>query len=591
MNVLTRFSSISWSSEHAPSHDRVRFSNDIEALRRALDESQREALGLDRAWGRLRPEHVVDAQGGSMEPDAWWRSLIESAAPIDGLVGDVIARYRATEASMRRAEQALQPWVIRHLKPRKLASVDRRTVFTGAAIVDDGNDASRKGGLDIGGDSLLPFLLAARATATIAETSAGRALFAEGLASSFEAYRDTRTADNARARDEDDAPGEKATAAVPNEIEWYLRAIEDALPRENDDATAAHPKVRATVRRVLELWSKGEKCLVFCHYRATGKALERHISRALDNAMNTFAAERFNCSTEEAIARIDHLRDRLNRTDDSLRRELDARLDSLVGASVGFTDEERARVVEVMRRFFRTPSFLCRYFPADGGEGAIAAAIEQRDASGLTLRDRLEAFCTFLAVRCTTRTDDKPGEREEYLDALGSIQTGERYGREDLDGTGTPDHAKLLPNVRLANGSTRDDTRRRLLLAFNTPFFPEVLVASSVLAEGVDLHLDCRFVIHHDLCWNPSTLEQRTGRIDRLGAKADRAGASIHVYLPYVAATQDEKMFRVVSDRERWFQVVMGEKFEVDEHSTERSAERVPLPLSLAEVLSLKLGV
>ena len=50
------------------------------------------------------------------------------------------------------------------------------------------------------------------------------------------------------------------------------------------------------------------------------------------------------------------------------------------------------------------------------------------------------------------------------------------------------------------------------MLAFNTPFFPEVLVASSVMAEGVDLQQDCRHVIHHDLDWNPSTLEQRTGR-------------------------------------------------------------------------------
>ena len=45
------------------------------------------------------------------------------------------------------------------------------------------------------------------------------------------------------------------------------------------------------------------------------------------------------------------------------------------------------------------------------------------------------------------------------------------------------------------------------MLAFNTPFFPEVLVASSVPREGGDLH-------HHDLSGNPSALEQRTGRIE-----------------------------------------------------------------------------
>ena len=86
-------------------------------------------------------------------------------------------------------------------------------------------------------------------------------------------------------------------------------------------------------------------------------------------------------------------------------------------------------------------------------------------------------------------------------------------------------------------------------------------------------------------------LEQRTGRVDRLGAKAERARKSIHLYLPYVAATQDEKMFRVVRDRERWFQVVMGEKYEVDEAATDARATRVPLPASAARALAFRLEV
>ena len=57
--------------------------------------------------------------------------------------------------------------------------------------------------------------------------------------------------------------------------------------------------------------------------------------------------------------------------------------------------------------------------------------------------------------------------------------------------------------------------------AFNTPFFPDILVCSEVMGEGVDLQRFCRHVIHHDLAWNPSTIEQRTGRIDRLGCKAE----------------------------------------------------------------------
>jgi superfamily II DNA/RNA helicase len=149
----------------------------------------------------------------------------------------------------------------------------------------------------------------------------------------------------------------------------------------------------------------------------------------------------------------------------------------------------------------------------------------------------------------------------------------------------------VLPNVRLANGGVKRETRRRLMLSFNTPFFPEILVASSVMSEGVDLHLHCRHAIHHDLDWNPSTLEQRTGRLDRLGSHAWRSGMPIVIYEPFLEATQDEKQYRVVKDRERWFNVVMGEKLELDEASTDRLAARVPLPRELGQALSLRLEV
>jgi len=64
---------------------------------------------------------------------------------------------------------------------------------------------------------------------------------------------------------------------------------------------------------------------------------------------------------------------------------------------------------------------------------------------------------------------------------------------------------------------------------------------------------------HHDLFLNPSTLQQRTGRVDRISAKAEVAGNSIHNYVPLIAELEDEKMYVVVMDRERWFNVEMGE--------------------------------
>jgi superfamily II DNA or RNA helicase len=217
-------------------------------------------------------------------------------------------------------------------------------------------------------------------------------------------------------------------------------------------------------------------------------------------------------------------------------------------------------------------------------------ALNSKDSSGFTLRDLINNFLYFLEYRC------EKTERENYINALKSIQPGGIRGEDVmnsfLDGEMERHESKTtIANVRLVNGSTKQETRQKLMLTFNTPFYPDILIASSVMAEGVDLHLNCRYIIHHDLCWNPSTLEQRTGRIDRIGAKSEKCLEPIHVYIPFIAETQDEKMYRVVMDRERWFKVVMGENYSLDAKTTEKLSERIPIPLSLAEELSFKLGV
>lgn len=132
-------------------------------------------------------------------------------------------------------------------------------------------------------------------------------------------------------------------------------------------------------------------------------------------------------------------------------------------------------------------------------------------------------------------------------------------------------------------------TRTRLMRAFNPRFSPDILVCSQVMSEGVDLQRFCRHVIHHDLDWNPSTIEQRTGRIARLGCKAE-GQHPIAVYLPYLAGAADERQYRVMSDRERWFRVVMGEN-DVAKLITAESTSPISLPQSVSNRLNFSLGL
>jgi superfamily II DNA/RNA helicase len=144
--------------------------------------------------------------------------------------------------------------------------------------------------------------------------------------------------------------------------------------------------------------------------------------------------------------------------------------------------------------------------------------------------------------------------------------------------------------VRRASGQTDRGVRERLITLFNTPFAPDLLVASSVMGEGIDLHQECRHVIHHDLDWNPGVLEQRTGRLDRIGALAEREGRPIEVYEPYLAGTHDEKMFRVVKDRAQWFDIVMGRANGADEQATDAEERRVPLHDNIRAALTMDLS-
>ena len=58
--------------------------------------------------------------------------------------------------------------------------------------------------------------------------------------------------------------------------------------------------------------------------------------------------------------------------------------------------------------------------------------------------------------------------------------------------------------------------------AFNSPFWPHVLVSTSIGAEGLDFHLYCRRVLHYALPTDCIGLEQRNGRVNRRDCLATR---------------------------------------------------------------------
>ena len=67
-------------------------------------------------------------------------------------------------------------------------------------------------------------------------------------------------------------------------------------------------------------------------------------------------------------------------------------------------------------------------------------------------------------------------------------------------------------------GATPIGERRQAIEAFNHER-ADVLIATDTAGEGLNLHYRCRLVIDVELPWNPLRLEQRIGRVDRLGQR------------------------------------------------------------------------
>ncbi len=80
------------------------------------------------------------------------------------------------------------------------------------------------------------------------------------------------------------------------------------------------------------------------------------------------------------------------------------------------------------------------------------------------------------------------------------------------------------------------DEKHAELERFADPKGPSILISSEVGSEGIDLQF-ARVLVNYDLPWNPMKVEQRIGRIDRIGQKSDR----IHI-ISFVAKDTIEEI-------------------------------------------------
>jgi hypothetical protein len=150
---------------------------------------------------------------------------------------------------------------------------------------------------------------------------------------------------------------------------------------------------------------------------------------------------------------------------------------------------ERVAIVEAIRTFLtrRQVPFMLE----------VLERARQSQATSASFRDALEAW--WIDPDCLWSR--YLSEFLEYLPQLGADQRAEIL-----------QYALPLGEFAVQGNG---DRRQKIRDAFNTPFFPMILVGNKTMQEGLNLQRQCRRVVHHDLRWNPADIEQRIGHVDK----------------------------------------------------------------------------
>ena len=105
--------------------------------------------------------------------------------------------------------------------------------------------------------------------------------------------------------------------------------------------------------------------------------------------------------------------------------------------------------------------------------------------------------------------------------------------------------------VSVFHGGLSSVDKQRAIDAFQND--AEILLSTEIGAEGRNLQF-CRTVINYDLPWNPATIEQRVGRVHRIGQTRD-----VYIFNLCLAGSVEERILSILHDKINMFELVAGE--------------------------------
>ena len=227
----------------------------------------------------------------------------------------------------------------------------------------------------------------------------------------------------------------------------------------------------------------------------------------------------------------------------AVRRSLERRLEFLRGGAMGLDDDDleqedlRIDVTELLdeeeRSRFRdeieyVEDFLVELSRLSGNDSKVEQLLADLDE----IFKRRETVLIF-----TQYTDTMDFLREQLRQVYGSqVACYSGRGGEAWNGIA------WVPT-----------TKENIKNAFREGEAIKILLGTAAASEGLNLQT-CGVLINYDMPWNPMRVEQRIGRIDRIGQVHKRVWIRHYFYEDTVEA----KVYRALEDRIGWFEYVVG---------------------------------
>ena len=102
----------------------------------------------------------------------------------------------------------------------------------------------------------------------------------------------------------------------------------------------------------------------------------------------------------------------------------------------------------------------------------------------------------------------------------------------------------------LFNGSFSNSGKEYIKYLFHQQ--KDILISTEAGSQGLNLQF-CKNLINYDLPWNPMKLEQRIGRIHRLGQTSN-----VNIFNLFTINTVEEKILKLLYEKIKLFKAVMG---------------------------------